>query len=283
MKTFFSVIRTNISIFSLLGLAALASCSGEDEPAITPAAPTVTIAQGTGSSAYPGDTLILNAEVNANANLRQVDVFRDQANIASYPLTADFLQFTVPEEEYIVSGPDAGQNITFTFEARDENDKIGIASHTLEVFAETPMAYDSVGAILGNRIGEDPSAWNLVDNLRLGRDDAGADMQNPSFGTGTEEQQWIKGWDGENGTTFVKSNNYDYENATVESATAAFAEGMSKQEVRDVQVGDIYIANMRDGGNYAVLYITAVSEDVPDDNPEEIIFDYKKASETAGQ
>lgn len=284
-QNFLKFIRTATFLSILTGLGILTSCGGEDEPLITPPAPTISIEQGTQSSAYPGETLVLSAVVNGNATIVQADVYRDQVNIASYPLDANFQTFTIPEVEYTIPESDAGQVVTFTFEARDENDKTATAEYNLTVLAETPMAYDSVGAILGSKIGVAPSAWSLVSNERLGKDAAGADMQNPSIGTGTVEQQWIKGWDGESSTTFVKANNFDYENATVEAAAATFADGTPTAEVRNVAVGDIYIANMRGAGNYAVIQVAAVSENIVNEetNTERILFNYKKETETAGQ
>ncbi len=267
----------------LAGFLFLASCGGEDEPIITPPAPTVSITEGSGSSVYVGEGIILNVTGVGQANIVRARTYRDQDIISEVALSAPIQNFQFPPFSYTTTQEDAGQNIEFTFEVTDENGKSGEASYTLTVLAETPMAYDSVGAILGNRIGPDFSAWNLVDNVREARDAATSDMQNPSIADGPASQQWIQGWDGENETVFVKANDYDYSNATVESAAAKFAEGTSLSQVRDLVAGDIYIAKLRGLEVYVPILITFVSDNIEGVNTEEIIFSYKKETETAGQ
>jgi len=80
-----------------------------------------------------------------------------------------------------------------------------------------------------------------------------------------------------NTTQFVKDNTYDYANATVQSATTAYAAGSASTSVYNPVVGDTYIAKR--GSAYYVVKITTLD---PNDNTcdcvnkGKITFEYKK-------
>ena len=88
---------------------------------------------------------------------------------------------------------------------------------------------------------------------------SGADMAN-SVGTANCVGGFVKGWVGQNSTTFVKVNGSDYDNATLSSVAAAFSAGTTVSTVSNVVVGDVYIAKLRGTSTYAVLKVTAVTD-----------------------
>ncbi|MDB5256238.1 MAG: hypothetical protein JWM14_933 [Chitinophagaceae bacterium] len=86
----------------------------------------------------------------------------------------------------------------------------------------------------------------------------------------------FNGWVGQNGTTFVKAgSSFDYSNATRNLATTTYTSGTAVSTVTGVSVGDIYVANVRGAGNYAVIRITAVNS-TTSDNDDNYVFDVKK-------
>jgi hypothetical protein len=260
----------------------LASCGGEEE-IITPPAPTVTIEQGTEIEVNAGEEVLIKATAVANANLSQAVIYKDQVAVATYPFSAEIQNFSFPDFRYTTTAAERGQSIVLTFEATDVNAKSGEANFTINVKAETPLAYERTGGILSNRIGPDSSAWDLTTNTRLPGSATG-DMQNPSIATGSTAQQWIKGWDSETTTMYLKANDFNYDNATVEGVAARYAEGTGTAQVRELAVGDIYIAKLRNKDAYAVIKITRVDEPVTaGSRVERIEFTYKKVSANSGQ
>jgi len=95
--------------------------------------------------------------------------------------------------------------------------------------------------------------------------------------TGIANCGTFNGWVGQNSTTFVKAGSgFDYSNATRNSAEAEFEEGTASGTVTGVAQGDIYIANVRGAGNYAVIRITAVNNTPSDNNNDSYEFEVKK-------
>ncbi|MDB5256237.1 MAG: hypothetical protein JWM14_932 [Chitinophagaceae bacterium] len=67
------------------------------------------------------------------------------------------------------------------------------------------------------------------------------------------------GWIGQNSTTFIKSNAFVFTNANMNSTITAYNNGgSSTSTVSGVATGDVYIAKLKGGSNYAVLKITNV-------------------------
>ncbi len=93
--------------------------------------------------------------------------------------------------------------------------------------------------------------------------------------TSTVNDGWKNEWTSMNGTLFVKANSYNYANATLEAAIAAYNAGTPSQTVTNPAANDIYIAKLRGGNNYVVIKVTNVVE-TTNDNLDKIEFSYKK-------
>lgn len=94
--------------------------------------------------------------------------------------------------------------------------------------------------------------------------------------TGIANCGTFNGWVGQNSTTFVKANSsFDYSSASRNSARTEFNNGTATGTVTGVAAGNIYIANIRGAGNYAVIRITAVNSTTTDNN-DNYQFDVKK-------
>lgn len=241
------------------------------------------IGSGDVEEASVGDTIMFEVSIVAEDKLETIEVRKGTTTID------DVTDFDNPESHvydfiYVVEAADAGKTLEFAFIITDKKDVSITENYEVSINGLlTLLEYEKSGSILGNKIGPNESAWNLVTNVRESGS-ATSDMQNPSIGTGTEAEQWIKGWDAETSTMFVKANDYDYENAAVETAESTYASGSASGQVRDVAVGDIYIAKIRGGDEYAVIKITKVDDLITGgaSHTEEIGFDYKKSSESAG-
>lgn len=175
----------------------------------------------------------------------------------------------------------AGANLgstTWTFTVTDKDGKTATASITVEVAnAATPLATEVMGAFF-HIAGTEHGAYDLMTGASVGASGADdtKDMINTDAAGDPFTGSWMSGTG--NNTTFVKAAGFDYTNATVESATAAFAAGTASSSVVDPVAGDVYVALLRGGSNYAVISITNVD---PDDatspgNKGKIEFDFKK-------
>lgn len=280
-----NTIKQFLLFFALGAVLLVTSCGTEDEPIITPDPPTISVADANGftsSTVDAGASVTLAATAFGNAAIASAKIYVDQTEVKNYN-PSGIEQFGYPPYTYTTTADQKGKIMTITYTATDINGKQGEASYTLTVSADTPMAYESTGSILGNLIGPDQSAWNLVTNVREAKS-ATSDMQNPSLATGTLEEQWIKGWNAETTTQYVKSNAFNYDNATVEAAVASYAEGTPTSSVRNVVVGDIFIAKLRGKDAYAVIKMTRVDNRITTgSHVEEMHFSYKKLAANTGE
>ncbi|MDB5256239.1 MAG: hypothetical protein JWM14_934 [Chitinophagaceae bacterium] len=105
------------------------------------------------------------------------------------------------------------------------------------------------------------TSLNGSNEIQIG---TGADLVNQGDqGDQADCGTFRKGWDRENGTTFKKaSNGFGYDNATHNDLDEEFNSGinLSPNAVDNVAVGDLYIAKLRGGNNYAIIKITGITE-----------------------
>ncbi|MDZ7846021.1 MAG: hypothetical protein U5L96_04250 [Owenweeksia sp.] len=128
---------------------------------------------------------------------------------------------------------------------------------SFNVSLATPMNNEVQGAFF-HISGTEEGAYDLVSDAQKALADPSAekDMVNTDQAGATFTGSWEAG--SGNNTTFVRSNSFDYANATVDAAETAFAAGTATASVNDPVDGDIYIAQLRGGNNYAVIKITNV-------------------------
>lgn len=152
-----------------------------------------------------------------------------------------------------------------------------VESYTITVKKPTtPLATEKTGQFYHIQ-GTLKGAFDLVADVEKGAADSDADkdMKNTDSAGSVFTGSWTTG----NSTMQVKNNSYDYTNATVESASAAYSAGTPSASVSSPATGDIYVAKLRGGSSYAVIKITAVD---PNDNTcaclnkGKISFSYKK-------
>jgi hypothetical protein len=176
--------------------------------------------------------------------------------------------------------PNAGINLgvtSYTFSVTDRDGNTDQVSFTVTVEANaTPMNNEVNGAFF-HIAGSLEGAYDLVSGnvVSASQPDDAKDMEN----TDAAGAAFTGSWAAQNATMFVKDNSFDYDNATVEAATAAYNGGTPAASVSNPSAGDIYIAKLRGGSTYAVIKIVEVD---PSDNScncgntGKITFDFKK-------
>ncbi|PLX05086.1 MAG: hypothetical protein C0594_08265, partial [Marinilabiliales bacterium] len=107
--------------------------------------------------------------------------------------------------------------------------------------------------------------------------DSVQDMVNLNVGAGL----FSAGWESYSNTLFKRENWYDYDNATVETAVDAYTggtiTGLPKPYTYDIEVGDYYIANIRETDEYAVVKVVSI-DTTSNDDIDKIEFEYKKVN-----
>lgn len=178
----------------------------------------------------------------------------------------------------INSGSNLGLT-TWTFTVTDKDGKSATATFSVEVAnATTPLANETTGAFF-HVGGSLEGAYDLVaeTSVAASGSETDKDMKNTDLAGDTFTGSWEAGTG--NGTMFVKASGFDYANATEEAASAAYAAGTPASSVTNPAAGDVYVALLRGGSDYAVINITKVD---PTDNTCNcgntgiIEFDFKK-------
>lgn len=227
-------------------------------------------------------------KVGTGDDLKTFDIIQQGSNVV-VPLPQTFTDRTIPftsmpnslSDRYVDTITiNAGTNLgitEYTFKVTDKGDQSGMVTVRVNVAAGTTPLATVKNGMFYHVAGSLQGAWDLVADalVAAGGANANKDMNN----TNTAGNPFTGSWKSENNTTYVKSNSFDYDNATVESATAAYASGTSNATVSNPVVGDIFIAKIRGGNDYTVIKITAL--DANDNtcacgNRGKISFEYKK-------
>ena len=161
---------------------------------------------------------------------------------------------------FTLNAPLAGVSNTFTFiltdKAGESTTKTLTVTGTSPVVA-TPFGAEVVGAFFHIQ-GTAHGAYNLVNEVTVAAagNEQDKDMKNTDADGANFSGSWTAGTG--NGTMFVRDAGYDYDNGSVEDATAAFAAGTAQGTILNPLAGDIFIAKLRGGNDYAVIEIVSV-------------------------
>lgn len=259
----------------------MTSCADDSEDPIGPNL-SVTTNGAAGSSIEVSSSDMLHFEWRADAGdakLKTFEIYRDAQKLSidstdnDNDLTNDISNSN--NETYkdgVVLSALAG---VYTFEVTDKDGESSSVEITVSV--GTSMNNEVTGAffhIAGTSFG----SYDLVAGTTVAA--SGANSLKDMANTDAAGDPFTGSWEALNATMFVKANSFDYANATVEAAAAAYANGTASAAVSNPVANDIYIAKLRGTNDYAVIKITAVD---PADNTcncgntGKISFDYKKA------
>lgn len=275
--------------FKILALALLAgaitftSCKKDEE---TPTGPTLSVTT-TASQIWYGETVEFSYSITSNEKIKTLTASSDNANV-----TTDQGETTSFNGDHSASGTisflAAGSgfstdgSVTFTFTAEDKDGSAyaitkTVSLSTMPLNTETVLTEEITSGIIHNLIGTGQGAWDLVTNAGVSAsgDDADKDMANTTTISSTAPETFDNDWEALNATMFVQDNAFDYATATEEGAMAAYDAGTASAMAMDVQMGDVFIAKLRGGDDYAVIMITHV-EITTGDNDDHIMFKYKK-------
>lgn len=256
------------------------SCKKDEE---TPDGPTLTVTSSE-SSVWYGDSIVFNYNITSNEKLELFtassnllgDTDQEIDDFGGDHSTSGTVTFHIP-----TTGLSDGGSIVYSFYAEDKDgatygDSKTITVSTSAPVTDTPMT-DAQTGVINNLIGASQGAWDLVANAGVSSsgDAADKDIANTTTTGSTAPETFETEWEALNATMFVMDAGFDYANATVEAATAAFAAGTATATVSGVANGDVYVAKLRGGDDYAVIRITNVDV-TTDNNDDKIEFEYKK-------
>jgi len=253
-----------LALLAFVAVGLVFTSCGTDEEADPPTLTLVSQADGkitvqAASNEYDLTTLAINAPVNVLLN-----------NLA--PATAFAADQVVSPFKFVSGNRNIQVIIDYKGAANDElkltlTDDNGKATDLTVKFtaavAETAFAFECTTGKVYNKLGSQKPAWNLETKSALLSDEAAdADMWNKTdFSTPGSDMSngFIVGWDGANGTKFVKTaKGADYDNASVEDAVAAYAAGPAVDNLKHLAQGDVIATKVRGGDKYSLIKVTAV-------------------------
>lgn len=152
----------------------------------------------------------------------------------------------------------------FQFTVTDKNGQSQTVNITMTIKNDVILSNEIVGAFFhigGSLQGAyDLVAAKPISTVGAGADPTKQDMKNTDQAGAVFTGSWTAG----NATDFVKAGaGFDYSLVTEQAAATAYANGTVTANVNNPSSGDIYIAKLRGGPDYAVIKITSVD---PNDN-----------------
>lgn len=199
----------------------------------------------------------------------------------AYNQTSAVYLFNVSTSDLALAAVNHNTGFTYTFTVNDQLGNSATGTFTVTISTtNTPLAYENTSGVIWNLVGPYQGAWDLGTNV--GVSSSGAESTKDMKNTSTVASGWVNAWTTGtgNGTLYVKTSVFDYNNATLESATSAYAAGTAVSTVTNPATNDIYIAKLRGGTNYAVIKITNIVV-TPSDNLDKIEFSYKKQTSSS--
>ncbi|MBT8326503.1 MAG: hypothetical protein KJP21_02190 [Bacteroidia bacterium] len=281
-----------LSLAVVLGLGSIfiTSCGDTEDVAPKP------VLEFIGGSGYVSDdiTLAANTDFVVGINASHTEKMKSIKISVSYdggaevtPVGCSLCDSTLNDAELRVdfkgtTEPTAGTEVwNFTIADKDGNSttksititNIGDGGATLIEYLldnnqETFKVWNFAGAKEG--------AYQLgCCNLKSSDPNSDKDIQDST--AGSEIANWPARWTSRNGTQFKKATTYNWANVTNEAELEAAWNGSGTAETAvEVADGDVYIANIKNAGTYALIEITDVVETMSDNN-DYVQFRYKLA------
>lgn len=267
-------------LFGIATLSFLTSCdSTSDDPSdIAPLLTVTTSASGDVEAGTP-----VTVEINAGQNPTTKKDLKTLLITTPGPDTTVTINAPTFAANFTITAPAVGQSHTYTFKLTDKGDGVAEKSFTLTGVSGTTgttFGTEVVGAFfhIGGSL---QGAYDLVNETTVAASGAEAskDMKNTDLAGDPFSGSWQAGTG--NGTRYVKANSFNYATGTVEDAIAIYNGGANIQsQVQNPQNGDIFIAKLRGGSDYALIKV--VSVDATDNtcscgNTGKITFNFKKS------
>jgi hypothetical protein len=286
-----------------VGMMTITSCAKDEDPAtpspnLTVVASTATVQGGdnenieitsnsdvtftiTGASVGGTDLKSIGLVITGPNALNPIPETAQGYNLNSGAADLDNADEDVYNDVLTIDGSfwsNAGPTI-YRFTLTDNNNKTRTVNITVTVNDPVPLDNEKTGAFF-HIAGSLQGAYDLITAQPIAGTGASADPSRQDMkNTDAAGDIFSGSWTAANATLFVKSNSFDYENATEASAAAAYDDGTPGPNINNPFIGDIYIAKLRGTDDYAVIQITDVN---PTDNTcacgnrGKITFDFKK-------
>lgn len=275
-------LKTTLSLLAFIAVCFFSSCgtTEEGEENLSPLLTITSTGLNANNEIIEGTTFTVDIVAAENPTSgKQLDELEIQRPGTDTTITINAPSYST---SLTINAPAAGISDTYTFILTDKDGEN--TSKTLEVtgisgVVSTPFGTELQGAFfhIGGSL---EGAYDLMNETTVATSgmETAKDMKNidasgnnftGSFQAGTGNQ-----------TLFVRDNSFDYDNGSVEDATAAFNAGNASSTILNPLAGTILIAKLRGGNDYAVIKIQnwdPANNECNCGNLGKLTFNYKKS------
>jgi hypothetical protein len=269
------------AIFSIAVLGFLSSCETDPTEDLSPLLTITTSGLSGTNTIMEGSTY--DVDITAAQNPTSTKKLKELVVQTPGADTTVVIGAASYSNTFTFDAPLAGVTHTYTFILKD-NDNVTITktltvTGTGVVVVSTPFGAEVVGAFFHIE-GSLQGAYNLVDEatVAVAGTETFKDMKNMNIAGANFTGSWTTGTG--NGTLYVRANSFDYANGSVEDAMAAYAGGNAGGTMLNPLSGNVFIAKLRGGSNYAIIKIVTIdpnNNDCACGNKGKITFNFKKS------
>lgn len=226
----------------------------------------------------------VNLAINAQANqttfsyLKNLKIKRTFNYVSETVLDTSFILSSISLFRKYAAQPDEGIE-TWEISIKDAANNSTIS--TYYIYTVDLMNEEHYGTIW-NSMSTNNYAWDLVNNSQkfLLSPDTEKDMANISDSSYSLPPYYFENsWTALNNTLYKRANQLDYDNISLLEAVDAYTGGsitvLPNSSATGLEMGDIYVAKLRNTESYAVIQILSVDKTYGD-NMDKIEFRYKK-------
>jgi hypothetical protein len=281
-----------LSVFVLAFFALMTGCSNDTGNGVTTDPLKLTVTESGTSTYKPGTDVVYSFNAVSSEKMSNLVVTPSKGAPETIPLGNDKGSKSGTYTYKIAATEVVGTDITIKFVATDAVTSFTETKTFKVVGNAVPLAVSNTGYVY-HILGAKQGAWDLVANAGVSEGSTATryvgtnkDMINvENTAVGAFEKKFVAG----NTTRFVKATGFDYTNATLEAAKAAYTAGTALGEAGGTTLatlkspvtcalGEIYVAKLRGADNYAVIKIEEILDDGATSNNDYIKFSYKKAT-----
>jgi hypothetical protein len=229
-------------------------------------------------TAIPGSTKTFSISGSSPVRLERLKIYYKLENGNPVFLQDSLLSTKTFSQVYYFQVPNFGtQNVYLQmfFELADSEGNVVNAAKGIDVNFTNRSLAETVDNEMFSRLSGNPSAYNLRAGVSLNYIIPATESMNITDSLQADSLSYS--WISPAGGLFVRSNSFDYQNASLESVKNAFEAGGKTNKISELVVGDIILFKQTYSSEvfYAAIKITSIQNNAGS-NTDKYIFNIKK-------